>query len=440
MFIIRLIIVYIVLLLIPVYISTVEAEGIHIGPAILRPAVSLNWSFDDNYQSQATNEKSASYLDVDPSIELFFEKGENKLSINVSSPVRYFSEDTDKKTRFEDTFYSTSIELNLPWRSYLKVYDFFTATKFSPFLTETQSNKNIDRFENHARFTLGTSIGSFLKLEGSYRNDIYKYKDNFKNLFFSLDLNNRKVDDFRGLVVLNVLTNDSLALGYSYQKDKFENDPLRGNRSSQYNFGFLHRFSNKLSLNGRIGIGNSVSNRSKGDTLSLGSTADIKITNKTSISLSVSKSTNSATQTSETLKDFDSSKNRSLSFFFDFKTSPTDRTDITLSYARTSNNSSLENGIDSVYNDIDFGISQKFFDKIFLNLNVSFRDNKFKSGANGQFIRRNNGEKRWDAGGDISFEIFKHTTTGVSFNHQERNSTFGNYAKNIISFRMGISY
>lgn len=454
MFFIRLIIVYIILLLIPVYISTAATEGIQIGPAILKPDVSLNWTFDDNYQSQAMNKQSAYFLDVDPSIELVFEKGKNKFNIDVRSPVRYFSESTDKKTRFKDTSYSTNIEISLPWRSYLKVYDFFTGTKFSPFLTETQSNKNSDHLENHARFTLGTKVGDFLKLEGNYRADSYKFKDKEKNLIFSLNKNDRKVDNFRGLVVLNILSKDSLSLNYSYQTDKYKNDSSRNNKSSQYDFGLLHRFSSILSLSGRLGFGNSVREglkstltpRSKGDTLSLGSTADIRVTDKTSISLSVSKSTtttslsNTAVQASGTLQDFNSSKNRSLSFFFDFKTSPTDRTNITLSCGRTSNNSSLKTGNDTVYNNIDFKIDQKFFEKIFLNLNISYRDNEFKNGANGQFVKRNNSEKRWTAGGDISFNIFKHTTTEISFNHQERNSTFGDYAKNIISFKVGISY
>ena len=454
MFFIKLIIIYIVLLLIPVYISTAATEGIHLGPAILKPAVSLDWTYNDNYQSQEKNKESAYYLNVGPSMELIFEKGENKFSIEVISPVRYFSEATEKKTRFQDTFYSTTMEIRLPWRSYLKVYDSFTGTEFSPFLTETESNKNSDRLENHARFTLGTNIGDIIKLEGNYRTDFYKFKDKEKNLIFTLDRNNHKVDNFRGLIVLNILSRDSLMLNYSYQTDKYENDPSRDNKSLQYDFGFFHRFKNILSLSGRLGLGNSIREglseklipMSESDTLSWGSTVDIKITDKTSMNFSVSKSTTetslskTAAQISETSEEFNSSKNRSLSFFFDLKSSITDRTDVTLSARRTSSNSSLKSGRDTIYNDIYINIDQKFFEKMVLNFNVSYKDNEFKEGANEQFVRRNNREKRWTAGGDISFKIFKHATTEISFNHQERNSTFGDYTKNIISLRMNISY
>ena len=446
--------IFFALFLVLMSLSLANAEGIHIGPIAFHPGVSLDWHYDDNYLYSETNKKGAYYLNVDPSFGISYDRGGNKFNLDIRSPVRYFSEAKapDEKTKYQETFYTANASISLPWKSYLKVYDSFTSTELSPFLTEEKPPRP-DSLENHARFTFGTALGELLKLEGDYRNDLYKRKDR-DEIHYSVD--NRKVDNIRGTVIFSFLASDSILADYSYRTDKFTNNPARDLKSWQYDFGLLHRFRKFLNWSGRIGFSKTTGeggieknifvinetvpgqlperSKTESDTFVWGQTLDLKITDKTSMNFSVSKSvTDSFSANKKT------STNKSLSMFFDFKSSLTDRTDVSVSGRRTVNTTSKGGG-DTIFNDLDLNISQKFFERIFLSLNGSYGLNEFKGRSFGFASKSRNKDERWNGGGNLSFKIFKHATTGISFEHEKRRSDFGNYSKNITSLNMQISF
>ena len=438
--------------LILISLSLAKAEGINIGPITFNPAVSLNWSYDDNYLYNEMNKKGAYYLDVNPSLGISYGSRENKFSLGISSPIRYFSEAKapDKKTKFQETFYTADASIKLPWRSYLRVHDSFTSTKLSPFLTEEKPPRP-DSLENHAGFTFGTSLGGLLKFEGDYRNDLYKRKDR-DNIRYSV--NDRKVNNIRGTVTLTFLANDSILADYSYRTDKFKNDSARDLKSWQYDFGLLHKFKKFLSWSGRIGfskttgeggIGKNIFSfnqpvpKRESDTFVWGQNFDFKITDKTSLNFSISKSVsksvtkNVSSVKSKTPSSEDTTTGKSLSMFFDFNSSVTDRTDISLSGRRTVSDN-------TIFNDLSLDMNQKFFDRITLNLSGSYGLNEFKRGISSLSSNSKSTDKRWNESARLTFKIFKYTNTGISFRHEDRKSSFGNYSKNITSVNMQISF
>lgn len=114
-----------------VFLGKAHAE-INLAEIKLLPTVSVNYGYDDNYTF--SEKKSGAYtVSVTPSLNMTYTKGISDFEFNAISPYRYFSESTDKKSRFYETYYDSHLNFKLPMDIKFEFDDNFVSTKLSPF-------------------------------------------------------------------------------------------------------------------------------------------------------------------------------------------------------------------------------------------------------------------------------------------------------------------
>ncbi|MBI5376814.1 MAG: hypothetical protein HZA77_15375 [Candidatus Schekmanbacteria bacterium] len=426
---------------------------INIAGIKLSPAVSVNYGYDDNYTF--SEKKSGAYtVSVLPSLNVKYIEGITDFEFNANSPYRYFSESTDKKSKFYETFYDSHLNFKLPMDVKIEFDDNFVSTKLSPFLTEERFNRT-DRSENHFHGNFTLPLGTLLGFNIDYRNDNYRYVDS-GDAFFPFSLNNRKYDNVSFRTYYKVLSDTRVFYRYSYQRLIYKNDKIKNfsqtnnnSQAHQSDYGIDQSIGNIFRISGSIGTGQSKHasadgrgrNKSQDDRFVWNTTLFVNAGEKLDIFFNVGRSV--------TNTDNFTSKNRSnenLSIYLSLNSQLTTNTKLSIIGGRSESVSSLEADTDTVFKNFTIELEQKFFERINSDLEFQYGINEYSGG----FTSIKN-DKRWSIDERIDFNFNKHLTLGVDYLHQNRslnrkssnensNSSFGNYNRNVVTFNVRLSY